>query len=61
MELSKGPVPCVARGVPMPFLDPAGVGDVTPQGWVRRHLKGESRDPREGCGGEPECARAAPV
>ena len=24
MELSKGPVPSVARGVPMPFLDPAG-------------------------------------
>ena len=24
MELSKGAVPCVARGVPMPFLDPAG-------------------------------------
>ena len=24
MELSKGPVPCVARGVPMPFLEPAG-------------------------------------
>ena len=24
MELSKGPVPCVARRVPMPFLDPAG-------------------------------------
>ena len=24
MELSKGPVPCVARGVPMPLLYPAG-------------------------------------
>ena len=24
MELSKGPVPCVARGVPTPFLDSAG-------------------------------------
>ena len=24
MELSKGPVPCVALGVPIPFLDPAG-------------------------------------
>ena len=23
-ELSKGPVPCVGRGVPSPFLDPAG-------------------------------------
>ena len=34
MELSKGPVPCVALGVPMPLLDPAGVCHVTPQGWV---------------------------
>ena len=24
MELSKGPVPCMARGVPMTFLEPAG-------------------------------------